>query len=132
MWIQIFGLSLEMHNRENAYSIGNTIGQCLSVEDEETARQRTFLRLKVELDVTIPLTYGFWWTSNSDEEKRVTVKYERLSDVCYRCGLLGHTSIHCGAMVPRSETQPELMDTTREESLSVTQEVPHTRGTPQS
>lgn len=107
MWVQIHGLSLEMHNPDNARSIGNSIGRCISVEEDNVVRNRTFLRIKVERDVTVPLSEGIWWTNKSGEEKWATIKYERLSDVCYGCGRLGHTSTNYGEEVRRSEVRPE-------------------------
>lgn len=83
MWIQVCGLSLEMHNRENATNIANSIGRCIMVEEEIIERQRIFMRVKVEIDVNVPLMEGFWWTTKSGEEKWATIKYERLSDICY-------------------------------------------------
>lgn len=107
MWIQIYGLRLKMHNRENAYNIGNSIGKCISVEKEGIARRMTFLRLLIEKDVTTPLTHGFCWTSKPGEEKWTTIKYERLSDVCYGCGMLGHTSLNLCETVAMSEIRPK-------------------------
>lgn len=107
LWIQIFGLSLDMHNSENGMNIENSIGKCISVEEDRIARNRTFMRLKVELDVMVPLTEGFWWTDKSGEEKWANVKYERLSDVCYGCGRIGHASANCREGVTMSETQPD-------------------------
>lgn len=65
------------------------------------------MRIKLELDISSPLTDGFWWTSKSGEEKWATIKYERMSDVCYSCGRLGHTSISCSEGIVMSENKPE-------------------------
>lgn len=59
LWVQIFGLSLDMHNRDNAMNIGNSIGKCISVEEDWVVRNRPFLRVKIELDVMVPLSDGF-------------------------------------------------------------------------
>lgn len=103
VWTQIHGLSLDIHNHENATNIGNSIGRCLEAEKDSVVQQRTFLRVKLEVDVASPLVDGFWWTCKSGKDKWVTVKYVRLSDICYVCGRLGHTSVHCGEPVARSE-----------------------------
>lgn len=59
MWVQVFGLSLDMHNKDNARNIGNSIGLCLGVEDDSVARHRPFMRVKLEIDVSKPLAEGF-------------------------------------------------------------------------
>lgn len=107
LWIQIGGLSLDMHNGENAMNIGNSIGKCISGEADSIARNIPFLRVKIELDVMVPLLEGFWWTCKSGVEKWATIKYERLSDVCYGCGMLGHASLSCRVSVAMSEVRPD-------------------------
>lgn len=37
---------------------------------------------------------GFEWVKDKGQTKWATFKYERLSDFCYGCGRLGHTSQH--------------------------------------
>lgn len=53
---------------------------------------RCFIRIKPELNVEGPLLAGFWWINSREEDKWAVIKYERLSDFCYGCGKLGHTS----------------------------------------
>lgn len=58
MWVQIHGLSLEMFNKQNAQCIGDSIGQCLRTEDVQTMHLRTFLRVQVDVDISMPLMSG--------------------------------------------------------------------------
>lgn len=108
IWVQVYGLSLDMQNKENARSIGNSLGRCIRTEEDNTAKNQTFLRIQVEVNVEVYLVEGFWWTSRSGEEKWATVKYERLSDICYGCGKLGHTSLNYEEGVAISEINPDL------------------------
>lgn len=107
MWIQIYDLSLEMYNKENTSNIGNSIGRCILVEDDNIAKQRIFIKVKLEVDVTEPLVGCFGQTSKQGEEKWATIKYERLSDECYGCENLGHTSLNCSEMLAMQEIRPK-------------------------
>lgn len=40
MWIQVYGLSLDMHNPDNAVQIANSLGRCKGVETLNTMKQR--------------------------------------------------------------------------------------------
>lgn len=99
MWAQVHGLSLEMFNRQNALSIGATIGRCIRVKETQIMMQRTFLRLLVDVDMAEPLLPGFKWVDSRRHEKWATVRYERLIDLCYGCGRIGHTSNKCSEQV---------------------------------
>lgn len=62
--------------------------------------------MKIEINDDNPLIDGFWWSSSVGHDKWVAIKYERLSDYCYGCGKLGHTSQYCGEEVSMSEVKP--------------------------
>lgn len=64
MWVQVQGMSLDMLNAQNAECIGSNIGRCISVETEQTMKQKTFFRLQLEIDTSIPLMEGFWWVNS--------------------------------------------------------------------
>lgn len=38
IWIQVFGLSLDMFNEVNGRSIGNMVGNCLEVEEDRVMK----------------------------------------------------------------------------------------------
>lgn len=102
-WIQVFGLSLDMINEENAWRIGNAVGNCLEVEAAHVIQNRSFLRMKVELDTTVPLKVEFPWKDVNGLVKWANVKFERLEDICYGCGRLGHSSLTCKSDMVMSE-----------------------------
>lgn len=107
MWAQIQGLSLDMLNAKNAECIGSSIGRCVSFEEEHLMRQRTFLRVQLEIDITVPLLAGFWWVNSNGQEKWAKITYERILDLCFGCGRIGHTSHHCEEKVLRDETDQD-------------------------
>lgn len=95
IWAQVHGLCAEMLNTENAWQIATKVGRCVAVDPEKEMCARAYIRLKIELDVSEPVCPGFWWANDRGEEKWANIKYERLSDFCYGCGRLGHTTQGC-------------------------------------
>lgn len=96
-WGQVHGLPMEKMTCPNGQIIAGNIGKLIRVEapNEGLSLSRSFLRIRVEMDVSLPLPKGFMFkrqTQNSYEIKETWVhfKYERLSDYCYARGRIGH------------------------------------------
>ncbi|GKF10367.1 reverse transcriptase, partial [Tanacetum coccineum] len=79
--------------RELAMSFGKLIEWDCVGEGPQT--DLDFLRFRVEIDITKPLVPGLFITRLDGKEYLVSLKYERLSDFCYRCGCLGHGRDSC-------------------------------------
>lgn len=103
VWVQIHGLSLDMLTRDNAERVACSIGKCLQMDPEIEMQRRGYIRLKSVVRVCDPLLAGFWWTNAKGVERWAPIKYERLSDLCYGCGCLGHSSQVCNSEVVVSE-----------------------------
>lgn len=88
----------------NAKMIGESVGSCVRVEPVFVMQNRAFLRLQVEIDIKQPLKTGVWWKNNRGVDKWASFKFERLSGVCFVCGMLGHSSTNCGNAMVMSET----------------------------
>ncbi|KAL5836959.1 hypothetical protein ACOSQ3_014128 [Xanthoceras sorbifolium] len=66
-----------------------------------------FLRIKVSIDITKPLKRGIRMRlANFDTMITVLIKYERLPDFCYGCGLIGHSVRECHS----SEVRKSIME----------------------
>lgn len=52
------------------------------------------------------LMTGFWWTNSKGEEHWTSIKYERLSNFCYGCDKLSHTTQVCREEVVMSKSKP--------------------------
>ncbi|RYR08078.1 hypothetical protein Ahy_B05g075626 [Arachis hypogaea] len=63
-WVQIRGVPLEYMERETAETIGNMLGVVVEVEDPKRGNVfvRTFLRVRVAINISNPLPTGFWMT----------------------------------------------------------------------
>ena len=65
-----------------------------SPKDSEV-ESRSFLRIRVFVDVSLPLCRGHIISMEDGIENWVTFKYERLPNICYWCGCLNHVDKDC-------------------------------------
>lgn len=76
--------------------LGNFIGEFEEYDDNNNAGiWRTFMRIKVKLDVRKPLKKEKKVRHTGGDWKTVRFKYERLGNFCFLCGILGHTDQFC-------------------------------------
>ena len=89
-WVQVHDIPIKFMNKTVAVSICDTAGKvCRSIGgvDEEGS---SFMRVKVTLDISLPLCRGRLITSENGEKRWVRFKYKRLPNICYWCGCLDH------------------------------------------
>ncbi|GMP61339.1 hypothetical protein CsSME_00023840 [Camellia sinensis var. sinensis] len=101
-WVQVYGLPLAKMTRAHGEVIGSRIGRLVEVEapSDGLLIHCSFLRLRVEVDVTKPLLQGFILYRRDSSEPvgeglKVYYKYEKLSEFCYDCGRIGHDKMAC-------------------------------------
>ncbi|KAF7130068.1 hypothetical protein RHSIM_Rhsim10G0119700 [Rhododendron simsii] len=76
--------------------VPKSLGDVITVKDPgDCGRMTNFLRVRVWLDVSKPLKKGFLLRRSKEEDLWVHFKYERLSDFCYGCGKVSHTTNEC-------------------------------------
>lgn len=63
-WVQVHDLRVEKFSFENAKVIGEQIGRFIESEKEVENVQKTFVILKVEVNVEEQLMTGFWWVNS--------------------------------------------------------------------
>lgn len=91
-WIQIHGIPLEFFSKRNDIRAGSRVGRVMEAEDpfNGTSINLGFLRVKVLINTNKPLVAGLWVSSSTLPNVWIQVRYEKLMDLCFNCGRLGH------------------------------------------
>ncbi|BFG31059.1 hypothetical protein CerSpe_173320 [Prunus speciosa] len=92
-WVQIREVPLNFYSEENIKKMGRKIGEVVQYESPNHARG--FLRVRIMVNTRNPLVQGFWLARMEGKETWVEFQYERLADMCYRCGRIGHSNNDC-------------------------------------
>ncbi|KAI8571721.1 hypothetical protein RHMOL_Rhmol01G0141500 [Rhododendron molle] len=96
-WVQIHGLPVEKMCRANSETIGKRFGKLIAIEvaPSTTLLSHSFLRVKVEINISQPLPKGFMLRRKTRRDLWISYVYERLPDFCYACGRIGHDKCSC-------------------------------------
>ncbi|RYQ81105.1 hypothetical protein Ahy_Scaffold1g107110 [Arachis hypogaea] len=97
-WVQIHRLPLENMNSETSRIIGDMMGIVIDVEDpmRNHVLIRTFLRVRVAVDILKPLATGFYMARENLPSIWVHFKYECLQDCyCMNYGVIRHSKKEC-------------------------------------
>ena len=115
IWVRLYGIPMGMMDRETGALIGEQIGEVLDMDlDDNGFAFGQFMRIKVRMDITVPLMRGITFDDDEDEQnqkdkkmvrgengkmeeqkKMVSFEYEHLPDFCYNCGIIGHGEKAC-------------------------------------
>lgn len=92
-WIRAYDLPIMSMGSSTVKAIAKRIGTLESI-DEDTNYTGSFVRFKVNLNLTEPLLRGV--LLQGDKERIwIPLKYESLPIYCYQCGVIGHQSRSC-------------------------------------
>ncbi|KAJ4851132.1 hypothetical protein Tsubulata_003208 [Turnera subulata] len=96
-WIQVFGLPVDFLSEENAIAIGKSFAGLVEIDSclDNIVGKESFIRLKVCVDVNLPLATGFFFKDERNICHWVRFKYEGLEEFCYLCGVMGHIATRC-------------------------------------
>ncbi|KAK6120507.1 hypothetical protein DH2020_045765 [Rehmannia glutinosa] len=90
-WIQIHDLPIGLMNKSFAEATGNIVGKYLYVDAaSDGSLIGRFLRVRVDLNITKPLR-RIIKTSFRGSDYVLPIKYERLPNFCYHCGIIADT-----------------------------------------
>ncbi|XP_050229412.1 uncharacterized protein LOC126678560 [Mercurialis annua] len=100
-WIRFVGLPANQITTSNAGIIGQLFEKLLVSEVGADGNRRDYgtLRLRVVIRVDKPLRKGFFTILDDGTPKWVSFTYERLPDICFRCGVMGHYASTCSAIL---------------------------------
>ena len=94
-WVQIYDIPLRYRNKEVAEQICETLGVIQHPNDPPDCDGGSFIRVRVSIDISLPLCCGRLITMDDDKEHWVSFKYERLPNLYYWSGRLTHTDKDC-------------------------------------
>ena len=95
-WIQVHDLPISSLKLHVAQSIVSVAGEVIHMDGgEEDFESSHFVRVQVRLDITKPLCRGRKIGLCNGEDGWAGFKYERLPNLCYRCGRLTHQDRDC-------------------------------------
>ncbi|KAK4438706.1 hypothetical protein Salat_0205100 [Sesamum alatum] len=95
-YVQVHDLPIQKMTKEFAEYIGNRMGQFIDVEHmDDHKRWSSTLHIRVKIDLNKPIMQYMRIRSENNDVLTVSCTYERLSNFCYLCGVLGHLSKFC-------------------------------------
>ncbi|MCH89220.1 hypothetical protein A2U01_0010114, partial [Trifolium medium] len=97
IWIQVHNLPFGFMQEKVGKTIGGYLGDLIEYDAKNDLHSK-FMRLRVRIDVNLPLkkewqvrTMGGGWVT-------INFKYERLGIFCFMCGVVGHTDKKCSKL----------------------------------
>ena len=82
-WVQIQSVPLWYMTVAAAKKICEVIGDVSRPKDPKDSDGGSFLRLKISIDLSLPLSYGQLVSLENNKQVWVSFKYKRLLNLCY-------------------------------------------------
>ncbi|KAL3655056.1 hypothetical protein CASFOL_000842 [Castilleja foliolosa] len=89
-WVQVYGIPAQYMNEDTAKGIGNDLGTFIKADLSAGHKWKRSLRFQILLNTTKPLTSCILLAVGYEERYRIEIRYERLTEFCYNCGIMGH------------------------------------------
>ena len=99
-WIQVHGVPRSWKSKDNLVHIGTEAGNVKEVElnEENVHLWNRFIRVRIDVEVSRPLKSGIFLPRKGLKDLWIGLKYEKLPDLCFKCGIMGHESKFCGCL----------------------------------
>ena len=83
--------------KANIKQIGQMLGRVLEIDiaGDSMPHWKKFVRLRVDIDLSSPLKSRVFLPRPSLSDVWIGLKFEKLSELCYKCGILGHAEKDC-------------------------------------
>jgi hypothetical protein len=96
-WIQIHGLPAFWQEDGYLNHIGSLLGSVIHLEPTKKNRPtwKKFNRIRVDIDISKPLKPGFFLPRKDRDDLWIGIKFEKLPETCFSCGIIGHVAKDC-------------------------------------
>jgi hypothetical protein len=95
IWIQLWGLPPHCKTKQMGESIGALMGNVEASEFYEYPGKKVIIKIKVAIDVHNPITSGIHVGNPTDGTNWIDYRYEKLPQMCFKCGMIGHMDKLC-------------------------------------
>ncbi|XP_050259051.1 uncharacterized protein LOC126704056 [Quercus robur] len=104
LWVQVHDIPTKYLSREVAEKLYEAVGVVNKESSLGEVDRGTIMRVRVKVDVILPLYCGRIFKLGNGSRGWVTFKYKRLPNVCYWCGRLNHIDRDCDRWIQISGT----------------------------
>ncbi|KAL3640144.1 hypothetical protein CASFOL_015112 [Castilleja foliolosa] len=105
-WIQASGIPVNCITTKTAIVIGDSIGRFIKTDlNSANQRWKKALRVQVHLDIQKPLMSNMVLSINGRTRILMEIRYERLTEICFNCGKIGHKIPNCEEIIDEKEKE---------------------------
>ena len=96
-WVQVHGFLASWNTEDNLRKIGSRLGEVTEVDlvGELGGAWKKILKIRVDIPIRKPLILGLFLPRPNNTNSWIGLKYEKLADVCYKCGFIGPEERSC-------------------------------------
>ncbi|GAU51479.1 hypothetical protein TSUD_413680 [Trifolium subterraneum] len=95
IWIQLWGLPPHCKTKKMGESIGALMGNVEASEFYEYPGKNVIIKIKVGINIHNLITSGIHVGNPIDGINWIDYRYEKLPQVCFKCGMIGHIDKLC-------------------------------------
>jgi hypothetical protein len=95
IWVQLWGLPNHCKTKQMGESIGALLGRVEAVEFYEYPGKNRIIKIKVAINIHNPIQTSIHVGNPIDGTTWIDYRYEKLPQICYKCGIIGHADNLC-------------------------------------
>jgi hypothetical protein len=95
VWIQLWRLPPHCKTKQMGTNIGALLGQVEASEFYEYPGKKVIIKIKVAININKPILSGIHVGNPTDDTNWIDYRYEKLPQICFKCGMIGHGDNLC-------------------------------------